>query len=257
MSFVSTKLGQFRYFDEQLRHPDWRGKRVLDFGGNCGNLLKDQNGGLDEGAYWCIDVSCDAIARGRAAFSGAHWTFYDRYNFEFNPTGLRGLPIPDMGVRFDLILAYSVFTHTSRVETLDLVGQLRSFLAPGGTLAFTFLDPHWVAPADDAFPGSNLRWRLEARKRVSPALDVERLLQCGRGAEWLALVDDRLHVGDAEGEDHSRSGPRGYITFAAPEHMKAMFPDAVILPPVEPERHHCCVMRESAPTLWGDGERGA
>jgi SAM-dependent methyltransferase len=247
MSFVSAKTGQFRYFDHQLGHPDWTSKTVLDFGGNRGNLLGGLNGAIDHDNYWCIDVSRDGIAKGNEAFPRAHWIFYDRYNFEFNPRGIGGLAIPDPGRRFDVILAYSVFTHTSKQEMLDLVGQLRRLLTDRGVLAFTFLDPQWHAFEGDPYPGSNLKWRLQKRKDVKPGLQVDPLLEKGRGAQWLTLInEDELYVDDEDERDHSVHDRRAYITFCNPEHMKAMFADAAILPPVRPERHHCCVIRRSS-----------
>jgi len=247
MSFVSCKSGQFRYFDEQLGHPNWESKTVLDFGGNRGNLLRDQGSAIDQDRYWCIDVSRDGIARGREAFPLAHWIFYDRYNFEFNPHGIRGLAIPDVGQRFDVILAYSLFTHTSKPEMLDLVGQLRGFLADRGVLAFTFLDPQWNAFEGDPYPGSNLKWRLEKRKDVNPGIQVDPLLEKARGAKWLALVnEDELYRDDEDEREHSVDDRRAYITFCDPEYMKAIFAEGAILPPVSPERHHCCVIRGSS-----------
>lgn len=242
MSFLSTKTGQFVYFDEQLGHPDWKAKRVLDFGGNRGNLLA----GHDELAhekYWCIDVSREAIASGRAAFPRAHWIHYDRYNFEFNPQGIEGLPIPDAGQPFDLILAYSVFTHTSRSEMLEMIEQLRGMLADNGVLAFTFLDPQWLPCDASPWPGSNLDWRLHIRKRINPRVDVDALLGGARGAQWLTLVnDDELYVDDQLERAHDVNDRRAYITFCDPRYMQAMFPEALILPPVSPERQHCCVI---------------
>ena len=49
MSFLTTNLGQFAYFDLQLSHPPWRGRRILDFGGNTGNILKDPNSTIELG----------------------------------------------------------------------------------------------------------------------------------------------------------------------------------------------------------------
>jgi hypothetical protein len=69
MTFISKKLGQFPYFDQQLGQPDWRGKRVLDFGGNIGNLLRHESSTIDHDKYWCIDVSKDAIEFGKQAYS--------------------------------------------------------------------------------------------------------------------------------------------------------------------------------------------
>jgi SAM-dependent methyltransferase len=247
MSFVSNKHGQFQYFDAQLGHPGWRGKTVLDFGGNRGNFLGGINGGIDHGQYWCIDVSRDAIAQGRAAYPRANWIFYDRYNFEFNPHGVKNLAVPDTGQRFDVILAYSVFTHTSKEEMLDLVGQLRGSLAEGGVLAFTFLDPLWHAFDGDPYPGSNLKWRLEKRREVNRGVRIDPLLEKGQDAKWLALVnDDELYVDDEREPERAADDRRAYITFCRPDYMKSIFTDAAILPPVRPERHHCCVIKNAA-----------
>jgi len=54
--FLSTKTGQFTYFAQQLGASNWRGKNVLDFGGNVGNILRDANSTIDHERYWCIDV---------------------------------------------------------------------------------------------------------------------------------------------------------------------------------------------------------
>ena len=138
-----VKATQFAYFDAQLDHPDWRDKRVLDFGGNKGNLLLDPACTIRHENYYCLDVIREAIDEGCKTFPEANWFHYDRYNCSFNPEGVVDLPVPDRGVEFDFILAYSVFTHTTWEETKDLVAQLRARLAPGGVLAFTFIDPHW------------------------------------------------------------------------------------------------------------------
>src|ERR1051325_10351059 len=134
-----VKATQFAYFDAQLDHPDWPGKRVLDFGGNKGNLLLDPACTIRHQDYYCLDVIGEAIEEGRIRFPDARFVHYDRYNCSFNPDGVRDLPIPDLGVRFDFILAYSVFTHTTFEEMNDLIAQLRQHLAPRGSLVFTFI----------------------------------------------------------------------------------------------------------------------
>src|SRR5829696_3837762 len=137
------KYGRFSYFNEQLGCPVWTGKQVLDFGGNEGNLLMDEDCTIDPEHYYCVDVLEDALAEGRKRFPKAHWFHYNRYNCSFNPDGVRDLPVPDLGVKFDLILAYSVFTHTTREDMHSLLKDLQGHLAPGGTVAFTFIDPHF------------------------------------------------------------------------------------------------------------------
>jgi hypothetical protein len=44
---------------------DWRGKNVLDFGGNIGNMLRDPNCTIDHERYWCLDVVEESIEKGR------------------------------------------------------------------------------------------------------------------------------------------------------------------------------------------------
>ena len=245
MSFVSTRLGQFRYFDQQLGRPVWGGKRVLDFGGNYGNMLRESNGSIDQDKYWCIDVSRDPIRMGKESFPKAHWIFYDRHNVQFNPGGIKDLNIPDTGEEFDFIFAYSVFTHTSKAEMIDLVTQLRGLLADGGTLAFTFLDPQWNALEGAPFSGSNMKWRLQVNKDKHPEIDVDSLLARANGSKWATLIDHELYVDDEQEPEQSLIGQRAYIVFCDPAHMKTIFPEAEILSPVSPERQHCCVIRRT------------
>src|SRR5215212_2772382 len=134
---VSEKQGQFAYFDAQLASPRWRGAKVLDFGGNCGNFLAGAGDAVREADYCCLDVSREALALGASRFPRARWVHYDRYHVRYNPGGIPGLPPPDLGTRFDLILAFSVFTLLAEDELRELVPALRRMLAPRGTLAFT------------------------------------------------------------------------------------------------------------------------
>ena len=226
----AIKSGQFAYFDEQLDHPDWPGKLVLDFGGNRGNILLNPACQIQPGDYYCVDVVKDAIEEGRRMFPAAHWAHYDRYNCSFNPDGVVDLAIPDLGTEFDIILAYSVFTHTTLEEMLDLVSQLRAQLVPGGKLAFTFIDPHWQ---------DNLRWRLER----SHAADIESLLNHSRDARWCSLVNGTDLYVESNGEwSNAAESCMTYHVFYTEEFMREQFPHATIRPPVNGEMQHCCIM---------------
>jgi SAM-dependent methyltransferase len=238
------KFGQFRYFDQQLRHPDWTAKTVLDFGGNQGNLLVDSKNRIRPQDYYCVDVIKEAIDEGRRQFPEAHWVHYDHYNCSFNPEGSVDTPIPNLRVGFDFILAYSVFTHTAREEMHDLVDQLRARLKPRGTLAFTFIDPHHMSwPA--TYPGNNLHWRLESARGKEASVDVADLLEKARGAAWCALVNGtELHV-----ESDASDGLRGVMTyhvFYTAEFLQQEFPDAKVLPPLEGEMQGCCLLQRAA-----------
>lgn len=261
MSFISKKLGQFTYFDLQLDGPNWRGKRVLDFGGNIGNILREQNSTIDHDKYWCIDVSRDAIESGKQAYPDAHWVFYDRYNFAFNPNGREGLKLPGIGQQFDYVLVYSVFTHTSETEMMELITELEKWLAADGVLAFTFIDPHFNPARNDGtihqgyYDGTCLKQRLERMKDTDPTVDVQALLERARNARWCILVnEDDLYIESEDLKYYDETQKRSFHTFYTADYMKTIFPDAVVLPPQhdaytpseESMLQHCCVIRKAS-----------
>jgi hypothetical protein len=96
MSFVSSALEHLSYYDLQLDRPSWEQATVLDFGGNRGNAL--MAGRIKASNYWCIDVSWDAIDRGRRDYPEAHWIFYDRYILNSIQRALLICPFPISGV---------------------------------------------------------------------------------------------------------------------------------------------------------------
>jgi hypothetical protein len=245
MTFLSTKTGQFTYFAQQLGERDWRSRNVLDFGGNIGNMLRDPNCTIDEERYWCIDVVKESIERGKEAFPKSHWIFYDRYAFFFNPRGAKHLKLPEIEVLFDYIVAYSVFTNTSRADMLDLVSQLEDKLAKGGALAFTFIDPNYRAwPNRD--PWNNLVWRLEREIYLENTLDVDvqGIAERAEGAEWFVLVNgEDLYLETEKIRAYKPEEQRTYHMFYTVDYMKSLFPRATILPPANDEMQHCCVIR--------------
>jgi SAM-dependent methyltransferase len=252
-TFVSIRAHQFAYYDPQLGHPDWAAATVLDFGGNAGNILLDPRCTIVPENYWCVDISRDAIDVGRQRHPRANFVLYDRYNFEFNPTGTPDLPIPDLGRRFDIILAYSVFTHTSKAETVELIGQLRSMLTDDGVLALTFADPDFDPPDgwideqrdDEVLGADNLLWRLTLG--VGP--DDAALLAAAarvRELDWVTLVNGtELVTESGDGWIHKGHEQPRYFAFCTEKHMRTLYPDAEVLPPVRPQRLSCCVLRRS------------
>src|SRR5215213_8236374 len=135
---VSTRQTQFDYFDKALGHPVWRGRKILDFGGNVGTFLASAGDRLDHENYWCIDINRAVVEQGRLTYPRAHFVHFNRYSSQYNPHGIRNLAIPDCGgVKFDFILAFSVFTHVDVNEMVETVSALRRMLARDGVLAFT------------------------------------------------------------------------------------------------------------------------
>ena len=251
MAFLSTKTGQFTYFAQQVGEANWRGKNVLDFGGNVGNILRDPNSTIDHERYWCLDVVRESIEKGRADFPEAQWIFYDRHCFFFNPLGSGQLDLPALPVSFDYIVAYSVFTNTSRRDMLQLVQQLEERLSPGGVLAFTFIDPHYYSwPGRDA--RNNLVWRLEreifleGEQGNTLGIDVPALSERARDAAWLVLVNgEDLYLETEDVPEYSPERQRTYHTFYTVAYLQSLFPHATLLPPANDEMQHCCVIRKN------------
>jgi SAM-dependent methyltransferase len=241
--FFSKRTWQFTYFAEQLGNTMWQGKDVLDFGGNVGNMLRDPNSTIDVERYWCLDVDKDALAAGRSTYPQAHWVWYNRYCFFFNPRGLPHVKLPELSQRFDYIVAYSVFPNTLNSDLLDLVNQLLGLLKKGGKLAFTFIDPHY-RPWPDRFDGDNFLWRLEKVKVEENAdIDIRTTADMARDAKWCVLINGKdLYV---ERDDIREYAPEEQVScymFYTVDYMKQLFPGATIKPPANNEMQHCCIL---------------
>jgi SAM-dependent methyltransferase len=249
-NLISTRVTQFAYFDQQLGSPVWKGRKVLDFGGNVGTFLTGAGNAVDHDDYWCIDLNPIVIEQGQRQFPRAHFVHYNRYSSEFNPSGVRYLPIPDCGLKFDIILAFSVFTHVHQDELLELVGQLQSMLAPSGVLAFTFCDPSYDRSLSDPalLPGTDVRKNLEWRRVKNLPRDIDEIVERASQSKWCVLTDEELHV--EPGHELSNQERRdktweSYCSFFAADYMASLFPEAKVLPPVSPEWQHCCVIRKA------------
>ena len=250
MAFISTRIRQFSYFDHQLENPAWKNRKILDYGGNVGGFLVGSGDHVNHDNYWCIDVSRLAIEQGSRQFPKAHFVHYDRYSSEFNPTGVRYLPIPDCGVKFDFILAFSVFTHTHQREMLALVKQLRRMLSPQGAIAFTFCDPSHDGLLSNTSlpPDTEVQKQLELQKAKAPSLDVEDVFERARQSNWYLRIGDQLYIEPLTDLCHQkRQGKPGesYGAVYSVAYMGSLFPDGEIRPPVCREWQHCCILRNS------------
>lgn len=241
---LTTRETQFAYFDEILGRPQWRGKKILDFGGNTGVFLRHARG-IDPADYWCMDVHEPALERGRAEHPRAHFVHYDRYSTEFNPDGILDLPVPDSGTRFDVIIAFSVFTHVHRTELFELVTALRRMLAPGGVLAFTFCDPRYDRSLSDPSlpPGPDTLKNLSWFPKYSAA-EIDMMVERGRRSRWCIAIDGELYV-DPDDLSPKRCREEGwgtYCSYFTTGTVQEMFPEATIHEPVKPEWQHCALL---------------
>jgi SAM-dependent methyltransferase len=247
-NLVSTRVTQFGYFNEILDRPDWKASKILDFGGNVGSFLTSADGAVNHDDYWCLDLNRSVLEIGRREFPDAHFVHYNRYSSQYNPDGVRNLAVPDLGLKFDVIMAFSVFTHTHPSEMIELVGQLRELLAPAGALAFTFTDPSYDRTlSDPSLPaGTDVRKMLQWQQAENPSLEIEWMVEAAFGSKWCLLIDDKLYI--EPGIEFSHQERRGrpnesYCSYFTVDYIASLFPEAKVFPPVSPEWQHCCVIR--------------
>lgn len=241
VTHISQRQNQFFYFDQLLDHPVWKGSKILDFGGNVGGFLNSAGDYIDHDDYWCLDVTKAAVEQGQQQFPRAHFVHYNRYSSYFNPDGVPYLTVPDLGLKFNYILAFSVFTHTHRNEMVELVRQLRASLEPRGVLAFTFCDPTYDKSLSDP--------ALPRRTGILSMFD------CSSGdpraksySGWCVIIDEQVVM--EAGEEYCQQKRRGrpgesYCSYFTSSYMMSLFPDAKIRPPVCREWQHCCILRNS------------
>lgn len=249
---ISERETQFDYFDQLLDSPVWKGSKILDFGGNVGGFLVSAGSRVHHDDYWCLDIIRHELELGREKFPQAHFCHYNRYSSQYNPDGIRNLPIPDLGLKFDIILAFSVVTHMHQEEMLELVEQLRDKLSPSGVLAFTFADPSYEVTLSDPSspPGTHVRKMLGRRKAANPSLEieVEDIVEAASQSNWCLLIDEKLYIEPGSEFSHQKHLGKPWESFCSyfkPDYMARLFPDAKVLPPVSPDWQHCCILRKT------------
>lgn len=121
----------FSYFSKFV--DNWN-VSVLDFGSNDGNLIRSSFGNIKESNYTGIDVDKEALEIGMSNFPSATWVHYNRYNPVYNAKGINALPhIPK---RTDLIISYSVFTHITMEDSIEIIDHLMKYV--DGKMYFTY-----------------------------------------------------------------------------------------------------------------------
>lgn len=178
----------------------WTKKRILDFGCNVGGLLATAEKKIPHENYVGVDVNEQALATARERYPNARWVHYNGYNPTFNPDGDRNLSI-DEG-KFDVIIAYGVFTHCDFNEIVRKFNFFKSILQPKGVIAFSlwerpdFRRYQWflkkafkldVSFRDVKFERSLYMVNRERLVIDQPDLDVSK-------CNWLETFYDRDHI---------------------------------------------------------------
>ena len=85
---------------------------------------------------------------------------------------------------------------------------------------------------------------LEGEKGNTLDIDVQGLADEAKDAAWFVLVNgEDLYLETEQTRDYAPEEQRTYHMFYTVDYMRSLFPDAEILPPVNDEMQHCCVIR--------------
>ncbi|MCB9232383.1 MAG: class I SAM-dependent methyltransferase [Bacteroidia bacterium] len=249
MAHISNRTTQYFYFNTLFGGIDWTNKKILDFAGNIGPFLLGCPDNIRPEDYTCLDVDKVAIEIGKKNHPRGNFEVYNRYSCYDNPEGIVGFPIPYGPETFDIVIAFSVFNHVSKPDMLELVGQLRNTLKPGGIMGFTYFekfydptqDPDWdlSAARPDLFAGSNIAHRISQFTPHDPR-EAEKL---ARDARWCTIVGEDFRIEPPDDAPPLEKEGSMFLQFYDTPYMQSLFPDGEIKKPVSPERQHCVIFR--------------
>ena len=132
---VFKRIDAFGIFDQFV--DDYEDKKILDFGGNRGNLLWYSQGKIQEENYTCLDISKEALNTLLEDHPNAGTVYWNRYHETYNPHGNKNENFPKLK-QFDIAFANSVFTHHELNEMLYCIEQLCHV---SKQVCFTYIDP--------------------------------------------------------------------------------------------------------------------
>jgi len=142
---------------------DWSTAKILDFGCNVGNYLNHATPFIDPANYVGLDLNENALTLARARHPEARFVHYNRRHQSYNPNGVEGLRAADvLNEKFDVIIAYSVFTHATVTETKTQLDDLRELLNPGGCILFTMWSDDFLARFQEHIASKSLITEIDA-----------------------------------------------------------------------------------------------
>jgi len=122
------------YFD---RITDTANKSILDFGCNHANFIL-YNEGISN--YTGLDINNALVEKNKELFPNRKWIHYPNYNWQYNCRfSLESIWPLSSHHQYDLIVAFSVFTHTDFNEFKNTFEKLKTHLRPKGQILPTFI----------------------------------------------------------------------------------------------------------------------
>lgn len=115
---------------------NFKDRSVLDYGCDWGRLLTQYKTPVQDYQYTGFDIRKDIIELNRNKFNNQHWIYQNLHNPAYNPSGNETLKLE---CKYDLIVSFSIFTHTSYEEFNNAITYFYDKLNAGGELFLTFL----------------------------------------------------------------------------------------------------------------------
>jgi SAM-dependent methyltransferase len=155
--------------------------RILDFGCGWGRVTRFFLRDIAPENLVGIDVDEEAIAACRATNPWASFEHCER----FPPTAFES-------GSFDLVYAYSVFSHLSEEAHLRWLEEFERILRPGGVVIVTTLARAVIEQAE-AWADDDIPWRRAAAAGFAPTKDW--LIAYDRGEFCFAPLPENPHFG--------------------------------------------------------------
>lgn len=142
-TFTFTRVERLSILKNCLGVDNVSGLKILDYGGNHGNILKDglENNEIVQSDYTCLDVDKLVLDAAKEEYPDANWIFYNRFNQNYNPTGQKRIPFPFEDDSFDVVFAYSVHSHASYE---DIVFDLKEMQRVAKVVCTSILTPDFA-----------------------------------------------------------------------------------------------------------------
>lgn len=126
----------FEVFDYEGCDIDWSSVRLLDLGCNQGNYLWHSS--ITPENYVGVDIVEKFVDIARYIHPEYTFAHCNKWHPSYNPTGSKTASLKDVVTgQFDVVIAYSVFSHSTVSQIHKEIDDVLSVLKPGGTFLFT------------------------------------------------------------------------------------------------------------------------